>query len=441
MSQYKAAGARPSSTAEQPSDMVEKSRRKIIIACTVGGALEWYDFGVYGLFAIYIGRAFFSSTDETLSLLMTFAAYAIGFVVRPLGAIVLGMYADRYGRKNALSLSMFLMALGIAIILLTPSYASIGIAAPLLILLARMIQGVSTGGEIGGALSYLIESAPAARRGYYASFQQLSQTGSFLIAAIVAWIVTSVLNEAQLQSWGWRIPFAVGLLIAPVGWYVRRQLDESPMFQEQASRPKEHVSVFLLARRHWRQLLLGSGLVVLWTVCSKIPSSFMPAYAVRDLGMPPSSPYLGLLAVGVALLAAPYVGFLSDRFGRKKLMIIASLLMIVTAYPAFWVLEHYRYTWVLVGQQFFLAVLLVIYSGPASAMLSEIYETDIRSTGIGVSYNFSVTIFGGFAPAIGTLLVWATNDPKSIAYYLIFAAIVSLFALSRISDKTGQYLE
>ncbi len=429
--------------AHTPPDIAkqEQSRRKIIFACTIGGALEWFDFGLYGLFAIYIGRTFFPADNPTVSLIIAFSTYAIGFVVRPLGALLIGRYADRQGRKKALSLSMLLMGLGILIMVATPSYASIGLAAPVMIVLARIIQGLSTGGEIGGALSFLVESAPPEKRGYYASFQQLSQTGSFILAGGLAWALTAFFSAEAISNGAWRIPFALGLLIVPMGYYVRRQLDESPLFQREAETTVKHSPLSELFTHNLPQVLCGIGVVALWTACSKITSSFMPAYAVKELHMTIDSPYLGLLAVGVALLGAPWVGKLSDRVGRKILMAGSALVMILTVYPSFWILDHFRLPWVLIAQQFFLAILMVIYSGPASAMLAELFPTRVRSTAVGATYNISVTVFGGFAPLFATLLVDWTGDPKSVALYFIFAGVLSLISVCLASDKTGRAID
>jgi len=424
-----------------PADL-EKLRAKVIFACTIGGALEWFDFGLYGLFALYIGKTFFPAGNSTVSLIIVFSTYALGFVVRPLGALLIGRYADRQGRKKALSLSMLMMAVGMLIMVVTPSYASIGIASPLIIMAARIIQGLSTGGEIGGALSFLVETAPAEKRGYYASFQQLSQTGSFILAGGTVWALTALLGEHLITSGAWRIPFAFGLLIAPLGYYVRRQLDETPLFEQQlAGGTAPHSPLSEAFTHNLPELLCGIGIVALWTACSKITSSFMPAYAVKELHMSIDSPYLGLLAVGIALLGAPWVGKLADRVGRKILMCGSAALMILTVYPSFWILDHFRTPWVLIAQQFFLGVLMVIYSGPASAMLAELFPTRTRSTAVGASYNISVTVFGGFAPLFATLLVEWTGDPKSVALYFILAGVLSLVSVWLAPDKTGRVID
>lgn len=396
----------------------------------MGGALEWYDFGAYALFAYVISHQFFPSENQIVSMLLTFITFAVGFLTRPLGAIILGAYSDRVGRKSALSLTMILMAVGMGIIAFCPTYAQIGILAPIIIVIARLIQGVSAGGKIGSALSILVETAPAHKRGQFAAWQQVSQTGAFLVAGIIGWSITAFLSPEQVASWGWRVAFAFGMLVAPVGFYVRRQIDESPAFlAEQKKGNKEHVPFSVLLTKSLKPLLLGIGIVMIWTVTSKTASSFMATYAINNLHMDLTSPYLGMIVVGIVLLFCPIVGAWSDRVGRRPIMIGAAIAIFVFAYPSFWILSAYPKLWVLIAQQFFYAVLMVLYTAPASAALSEIFPTTFRSSGIALSYNIAVTIFGGFSPAISTALIGITGDNRAIAYYIMFAALVSIIAL------------
>lgn len=404
--------------------------KKVITAAVMGGALEWYDFGAYALFAYVISHQFFPAENEIVSMLLTFITFAVGFLTRPLGAVILGAYSDRIGRKAALSLTMILMAVGMGIIAFCPTYDKIGVLAPIIIVIARLIQGISAGGEIGSALSILVETAPAHKRGQFAAWQQVSQTGAFLVAGIVGWVITAFLTPEQVASWGWRVAFAFGMLVAPVGFYVRRQIDESPAFLEEKNKgPKEYVPFSTLLANSWKPLLLGIGIVMIWTVTSKTASSFMATYAIKNLHMELSSPYLGMIVVGIVLLFCPFVGAWSDRIGRRPIMIGAAIAILLFAYPSFWILSSYPTVWVLIGQQFFYAVLMVLYTAPASAALSELFPIAFRSSGIALSYNIAVTIFGGFSPAISTALIGITGDNRAIAYYLMFAAVVSIVAL------------
>ncbi|MCH4247861.1 MFS transporter [Acinetobacter populi] len=415
-------------TTAQPIE--DKVPKKLIGAAVIGGALEWYDLGAYTLFAYAISHHFFPTANESVSLLLTFVTFAAGFLTRPLGAAILGAYSDRVGRKAALSLTMMLMAVSMAIITFCPTYEQIGLLAPIIIVIARLIQGISAGGEIGSALSILIESAPKHKRGQYAAWQQVSQTGAFLVAGLVGWLITLSFTPEQVMEWGWRLAFAFGILVAPVGFFIRRHIKESSVFIEEKKKDnKEHVPFMTLIRSNGAALLLGIGIVMIWTVTSKTASSFMPTYAVKNLHMELSSPYLGMIVVGIVLLFCPLVGAWSDRIGRKPIMLGSALAILISAYPSFWLLSSYPTTWVLIFQQLFYAILMLLYTAPASAMLSELYPTAFRSSGIALSYNIAVTIFGGFSPAIATALISITGDNRAISYYIMFAAFISIIAL------------
>jgi MHS family proline/betaine transporter-like MFS transporter len=277
-----------------PPDAREASAR-LILAPTIGNALEWLDFSAYALFAVFIAREFFPAESELASLLAVFGTFAVGFVMRPVGALVLGSYGDRAGRRAALSLTILLTALGTAIIAFTPGYATIGTAAPALIVLARMLQGLSAGGEIGGAVAFLIEHAPAGSRGRYVSWQQAGQAGAFLLAGLSGHVVTNLLTPEQVQAFGWRIPFLFGLMIAPVGFYIRWKLDETPLFDRYLrERPvRQPTPVRDLFRGHLRPLFLGVALVAVGAVCNHL-ANYMPTYLIRELGMKLSSAYIGM---------------------------------------------------------------------------------------------------------------------------------------------------
>lgn len=257
---------------------------RVIAVATVGNALEWFDFTVFTFFAATIARQFFPSDDPTTALLAAWMTFGVGFLTRPLGGIVLGAYADRHGRKAALLLTISLMALGVAIIAFCPSHAQIGLAAPLLMLIGRFLQGFSAGGEVGSATAFLVEHAPLARRGVYGSFQMIAQACSMLLGAIVSVGITQALSPGQIEAYGWRIPFVIGLLIVPVGLYVRSRLDESPVFR--AARSLEKRSPFLESiTLHKRQVLAGFGLTVYGTIGTYVFYYYMPSYATKSLGI------------------------------------------------------------------------------------------------------------------------------------------------------------
>jgi MFS transporter, MHS family, proline/betaine transporter len=401
---------------------------KIIVACSIGNALEWFDFAAYVMFATTIAKLYFPTGHELTSLLATFGTFAVGFLARPLGALVLGGYADRAGRKAALTATMLMMALGTSIIALTPTFAVIGLAAPILIVVARLVQGLSAGGEIGGAIAFLIEHAPREKRGFFAAWQQAGVAGSYILAGGSGYLITQILTTRQIEDWGWRLPFLLGLCIAPIGLYIRASLEETPVFAREQESIKESSPLNTFFRNQFRSLAIGVGIVVVWTACS-YAAYYMPTYAVHELGLNNSSAFLGLFILGSVLMFVPLVGRWSDRLGRIPLMFTAAVGILVLAYPMFYLLTSHPNAGMLISVQLTIAVLLTLYTGPASAALAELFPTEVRSTGISLSYSISVTAFGGFAPMIFTALIGLTGDKLAIDYYLMGAAVISIAAL------------
>jgi MFS transporter, MHS family, proline/betaine transporter len=403
--------------------------RTAITAAVIGNTLEWFDFAVYGYFALTIAKLFFPARDETTSLLITVATFGVGFVMPPIGAIILGQLGDTHGRKAALSLTILLMALGTAMIGLAPTYASAGLWGPAIIVLARLIQGFSAGGEIGGATAFLVEHAPLDRRGYFASLQQASQAGALLLGSLFGAAMTSMLSTPELEAWGWRLPFLFGLLIGPAGWYIRSRTEESGEFRRTAEkRPSSPLrTVFVV---HGRSVVAGFGVTVIWTVCTYFFLVYMPTYAVRTLGISQSTSFLansvGLLTL---LIAAPVFGNLSDKIGRPPLMIGFAAAILFASYPALALLAAHPDGTSLLLVQLLFAILIAGFTGPAPAAMAELYPAEVRSTGLSVAYNFAVTIFGGFAPFIATWLIARTGDPLSPAWYVTLAAAISLGSL------------
>jgi MHS family proline/betaine transporter-like MFS transporter len=426
-----------SAIAETTTTNSRQSVGRAVVAATVGNMLEWYDFTIYAAFAVPISRNFFPADSEVVSLLLGFVTFGLGFIARPFGAAFLGGYADRRGRRDALSLTILLMALGTGIIALCPGYDRIGLAAPAIIILARLIQGFSAGGEIGGAVSTLVEYAPPARRGLYASFQQMSQGGSTMLSGLVAMTIALALPADAIAAWGWRLAFVVGLLIAPVGLYIRRELEDAPLFQK--SDHARELPIRIVLRDHWRAVLTGMLVVMLWTVAQYI-ANYFPTFAVRELKVSLSQSYLGPLVVGSVLLFCPLVGMLADRYRRKRVMMVGALGLLVVAYPAFSYLIAAPSTERLIVTQIAVAVFMLIYTAPASAVLAELFPTPVRATGISLTYSLGVAVFGGFTPAIITALIDWTAQPVSVAFYLMGAAAISLVTVLTLTDHTGEVL-
>jgi len=353
--------------ASGPIGLRDAERRHAIAAATIGNGLEWFDFTVYGFFTPIIARLFFPAGDDLTSILLTVGTYGVGFFMRPVGAVVLGVYADRAGRKAALTLTILLMAVGTALLGFAPTYAQAGIAGPLVIVLARLIQGFSAGGEIGGATAFLIEYAPAKRRGYYASWQQTSQALAVVLGGICGTIVTQALDPAAIDSWGWRVPFLFGLLIGPVGFYIRARIDETPVFTDDRTRKSESPLRDALAE-HPRGIASGFGVTILWTVCTYVLLFYMTTYANKQLGISLADAFIATTIGGVVLmLGCPVAGMLSDRVGRRRLLLSAAVAIGVLVWPLFaWVNANPTLA-VLATVQAILGLLLAAFTGPAPA--------------------------------------------------------------------------
>lgn len=326
-------------------------------------------------------------------------------------------------------MTIMLMGLSTAILGSAPTYASIGWWAPLLVVVARLVQGFSAGGELGSASAFMIEHSPNDRRGLGASWQQSSQAGTLLLGSLVGAAVTGLMPKEMLDARGWRLPFLIGLLIVPVGFYIRRQIDETPAFEELAAMRRNNPMIGLF-RNHARQVIAGFGLVVVWTVCTYFFLIYMPTYALRQLGLPQSSSLLANgIALAVLMLLAPVFGALSDKIGRKPLLLIGAAGICAASYPLIALLTVSPNLHTLIAVQVFMAILIAVFTGPAPAALGELYPTSVRSSGMSLAYNTAVTLFGGFAPFIATWPIAHTGSNLAPAYYVALAAAVSAVAL------------
>jgi MHS family proline/betaine transporter-like MFS transporter len=403
---------------------------KEVSAASVGNALEFYDLVIYGYFAVVISKLFFPVANETVSLMLAVGTFGISFVMRPLGAIVLGSYADRAGRKASLTLSIVLIMLGTLMLVFTPTYAQIGIASPLLILLARLIQGFSTGGEFGASTAFMVEYASAGRRGFFGSWQASTQGASTVFAAGIAALLSYVLTPEEVSAWGWRVAFGVGLLIGPVGLYIRSRIEETPEFKRAAAVELEKSPFKALLKRDWKSLLPGIGVVAGSTGFNYVHKVYMPTYALTQLHFPPTSSYLGAAVTGlVQAITGPMFGALSDRLGRYRVLSIAFPAVCLTTYPLFLILNTWPVVTTLILVQALVGLLNAACLGPISALLAEIFPTGTRGTGLALSYNLSVTIFGGFAPLIVTAMIAATGNKLSPSFYVMATSVISIIAV------------
>jgi MHS family proline/betaine transporter-like MFS transporter len=399
---------------------------KSIVAAVIGNALEWFDLVVYGIFAQVIADLFFPSRDPSVSLLYALGTFGISFIVRPIGAVVVGRFADRSGRRAALVLVTTLMLLGTAIIAALPTYEQIGVSAPALLLMARLIQGFSAGGEFGSATAYLAEQNPG-RCGFYSSWQFASQGLAMLLASGMGLVLSLAIDKQQLYAWGWRLPFVVGLLIGPVAYFIRQHADETPEFELACTRTLGPSSGRPLPR--WNHVAVGAGAVVVATVALYM-TLYLPTFTKSVLGLPAAAGYAATVTAGIMLvLIPPLTGALSDRIGRIQIALPAAIVVGLLPIPLFaWLIgEPSAMRVVLV--QLALASAVGCYLGVLPAYLSELFPVESRTTGLSLSYNLSVVVAGGFAPMLFAVLVRVTGNPAAPSFYLSFAAAISAVAL------------
>ena len=416
-----------------PTTISASMLRRATIASVLGNALEWFDFVSYGSFSVLIARKLFPPADLTVSILLGFATLGISFVVRPIGGLVFGIYADRYGRKKALSFIFGLMAIGTLMIAVVPTYSAIGISASLMLILARVIQGFSSGGEFASATATLIEFAPRERRGLYGSLQMVSQILATVLASLCIVVLTKLLSENALTAWGWRLPFLFGALIGPIGLYMRHNLAESPEFQAEIARLGRHPSAPLrrVLERHRLELIASFCLVAAITGPSYISSVYLPELAINKLGMTSIDATLPvLLAACLMIVLVPLSAWWSDRFSRIGVIGFGLVAFLVT-YPILFARFVGAPTFssmlqLQLGAGFFYAFAV----GPAAAQITEIFPVGVRSTGVSSTYNLAVMLFGGMAPFTLTLF---SGQPYGPAFYTAGLSLLGLIGLRCLS--------
>ena len=411
-----------------PARLHSKPIAKLVIATSVGNALEWYDIAVYGYFAVYISKAFFPNSDPTISLLLTLGTFALSFLTRPLGGVLLGIYADRHGRKASLMISILLMTLATLVIAFMPAYATIGVAAPIAVLIARLVQGFSAGGEFGSSTAFLVEHMPE-RRGFIASWQFASQGLANLFASGFGVGLTLWMAPTDLQSWGWRIPFLFGALVGPAGVYIRNHLQDATA--PPAEKIKSPITEVLLYQK--ARVLLGIGALAISTAINYL-ILYMPTYAVKTLNLPASVGFIATFVGGIVVtFITPFAGMVSDRIGRTTHMITINVLLLISIFPAFLLLTKMPTATIIVVVVFWIATLKSLYYGPLAALMSELLPPATRATGLGLGYNVGVMTFGGMGPVT---MAWLGGFPAigdlAPGYYLTLIAVISLFTLITI---------
>jgi MHS family proline/betaine transporter-like MFS transporter len=417
----------PAELSEATEAGSEKNITKLIVATSIGNALEWYDITIYGYFAVYVSKAFFPNDDQTTSLLLTFGTFGLAYLARPIGGVVLGAYADRHGRKASLLISIVLMTFGTLAVAVMPTFATIGILAPIAVLLARLVQGFSAGGEFGSSTAFLVEHRPD-RRGFIASWQFASQGLSNLLASTFGVVLTGWMAPADLNSWGWRIPFLFGVLIGPIGIYIRNHLEDATAPPAAETSPLKEIFLNQKSR-----VLLGIGALAISTAVNYL-IIYMPTYVVKNFNLPPVTGFTATFVGGIMVtLLTPFAGMLSDRIGRTRHMIAANVLLLLSVFPMFLLITRDPVPAVIVFVVFVLSTLKALYYGPLAALMAELLPPATRATGLGLGYNIGVTLFGGMGPATMTWLGgFALIGDLAPGYYLTAVAILSLGTLLTI---------
>ncbi|OZI66995.1 MFS transporter [Bordetella genomosp. 11] len=421
-------------SAERPSAF---TLARMVVRVTAGNFLEQFDFFLFGFYATQIAAVFFPASSQFASLMQTFAVFGAGFLMRPLGAIVLGAYIDRVGRRKGLIVTLSLMASGTILIAFVPGHAAIGAAAPLLVLLGRLLQGFSAGAELGGVSVYLAEMATPGRKGFYTSWQSGSQQISIVVAAALGFGLNRWMDSATIAAWGWRIPFFVGCMIIPFIFVLRRRLEETQAFKARSHRPGLRESWIALAA-NWKLMVGGALMVAMTTTAFYLITVYAPTFGKTVLHLSTSDSLLVTLCVGVSnFIWLPIGGAISDRIGRKPVLLTMTALAIVTAYPTLTFLANGPTFTKMLIVLLWLSFLYAVYNGAMVVALTEVMPASVRVAGFSVAYSLATAIFGGFTPEISTALIHVTGDRAAPGYWMTFAALCGFCATLTLYARGG----
>jgi MHS family citrate/tricarballylate:H+ symporter-like MFS transporter len=417
----------PLNPADPPRTFWEIARA--IVRVTSGNFLEQFDFFLFGFYAPYISHVFFPTGNDYTSLMSAFAVFGAGFLMRPLGAVILGAYIDKVGRRQGLIVTLSLMATGTVFIAFVPGYQTIGLLAPLLVLIGRLLQGFSAGAELGGVSVYLAELAAPGKKGFYAAWQSCSQQVSIMVAALLGYALNVALDKPAIAHWGWRIPFFIGCLIIPLLFLLRRRMQESPEFAARAQQPRPSLrEVALSLARDWPTVLAGTCLVAMTTTAFYLITLYTPTFG-RELKLGTTDSLMVTLLVAISnFIWLPIGGVISDRHGRKTVLLTTTVLAIVTAYPALSYLAAAPSFARMLGVLLWLSLLYGLYNGAMIPALTEVMPQRVRVAGFSIAYSLATAIFGGFTPAISTALIEHTKDRGAPGYWMSFAALCAVLA-------------
>lgn len=421
--------------------MSTRDRLGAILRVTSGNFLEQFDFFLFGFYATYIAHTFFPASSEFASLMMTFAVFGAGFLMRPIGAIVLGAYIDKVGRRKGLIVTLTIMATGTFLIVLIPSYQTIGLWAPLLVLIGRQLQGFSAGAELGGVSVYLAEIATPGRKGFYTSWQSGSQQVAIMVAAAMGFALNAVLEQSAISDWGWRIPFLFGCLIVPFIFVLRRKLEETQEFTAR----RHHLAmrqVFATLLANWQVVIAGMMMVAMTTTAFYLITVYAPTFGKKVLMLSASDSLLVTLLVAISnFFWLPVGGALSDRFGRRPVLIAMTLLALATAWPALTMLANAPSFLMMLSVLLWLSFIYGMYNGAMIPALTEIMPAEVRVAGFSLAYSLATAVFGGFTPVISTALIEYTGDKASPGYWMSFAAVCGLLATCYLYRRSAVALQ
>jgi len=401
---------------------------RAIFLASSGNFLEMYDFIVFGFYASAISKTFFPSRDPFAALLLTFATFGAGFLMRPVGAIVLGAFIDRHGRRVGLLFTLALMAAGTLSIAVMPPFLRIGVAAPFLVLIGRLVQGLSAGVEVGGVSVYLSEIAPARQKGFFVAWQSASQQVAVMFAAVLGMGLSTALSPSAMLAWGWRIPFLLGCLLIPFIFLARQRLPDTPGFAERTRTPSP-AEIFRTLLAAWPVVLVGTMLATMTTVSFYLITAYTPTFGATVLNLSPLAALTVTLCVGVSnFVLLPAMGALSDRVGRRPLLIGATIASLLTSYPALqWLVSDPSFGHLL-AVELWLSLVYAAYNGALVVILTEIMPAEVRTSGFSLAYSLATAIFGGSTPAICTLVIHETGNKAAPGLWLSGAALISLIA-------------
>lgn len=410
--------------------------RKGVVAAAIGNAVEYFDFGTYATFAVLLGNVFFPSKSPFLSLMLSVSAFGLGFVVRPLAAFFIGVYADRVGRKQAMTLTLWLMAIGTGTMAVLPGYEQIGVAAPILLVVTRLIQGVAWGGEAGPATTFILESAPPEKRASYACWQVTSQGIAAVAAGLVGWVLSTYLSEYDLKMWGWRIPFLLGMAVLPIGIYMRRRLADTLESENVGQTTRE--IVVEIKRNHYVKVIYGV-MILLGSTITQFFINYLTTYAMVDLHLPTNVSMLAtLISGGTLAIFAVIGGVLCDRFGRKPILLVPRLMLLLLIYPTLQLLSNKPTVTVFLSCVFVMSVFQALSGAALIVLIAESFPRKVRSTGFSITYAFAISVFGGTAQIIISWLIGSTGNGMAPVWYLIVANIICIVAAT-LSKETHPF--